>query len=349
MWLCLSASAPRASEPCRLTQELYAQAKAEWDALSQEKRDEWGFDYELCEYLRGLVEKLDLQIKRARDKLASEQNQKIALAPATQAQVDELAAQIKALQEEANTLGEAGEVDESMKKMAAVEEIKKKKEVLENPQFPGKEKIMEVCDICCNYMANTDSEVRKAEHLAGKQHKGWEAIREKLTEMQALNDGRGPPRRRRDLKELIAEHGGGGKGEGDSDKKEPRSSDKRRSRSREKDRDADRRRDDDRRRRDDDRRDRDRYESSRYSSSHRDYRDRDRRDDYRRRDDDRCVAGARASCACVRGCACVVCQSAVASLCSQRDGGCQSLAACFRSFRWFSLLPRELVCVSGVT
>ena len=79
MWLCLSASAPRASEPCRLTQELYAQAKAEWDALSQEKRDEWGFDYELCEYLRGLVEKLDLQIKRARDKLASEQNQKIAL------------------------------------------------------------------------------------------------------------------------------------------------------------------------------------------------------------------------------------------------------------------------------
>ena len=295
------------------------------------------------------MEKLDLQIKRARDKLASEQNQKIALAPATQAQVDELAAQIKALQEEANTLGEAGEVDESMKKMAAVEEIKKKKEVLENPQFPGKEKIMEVCDICCNYMANTDSEVRKAEHLAGKQHMGWKAIREKLTEMQALNDGRGPPRRRRDLKDLIAEHGGGGKGEGDSDKKEPRSSDKRRSRSREKDRDADRRRDDDRRRRDDDRRDRDRYESSRYSSSHRDYRDRDRRDDYRRRDDDRCVAGARASCACVRGCACVVCQSASYTLCSQRDGGCQSLAACFRSFRWFSLLPRELVCVSGLT
>jgi hypothetical protein len=30
-------------------------------------------------------------------------------------------------------------------------------------------------------MANTDSEIRKAEHLAGKQHKGWEAIREHLT------------------------------------------------------------------------------------------------------------------------------------------------------------------------
>ena len=39
----------------------------------------------------------------------------------------------------------------------------------------GKEKVMEVCDVCCNFMANTDSEVRKSEHLAGKQHKGWEA------------------------------------------------------------------------------------------------------------------------------------------------------------------------------
>ena len=62
---------------------------------------------------------------------------------------------------------------------------------------------MEVCDVCCNFMANTDSEVRKSEHLAGKQHKGWEAIREHLNILKAMNDGKGPPRRKRDLDEMI--------------------------------------------------------------------------------------------------------------------------------------------------
>ena len=66
---------------------------------------------------------------------------------------------------------------------------------------------MEVCDICCNFMANTDSEVRKSEHLAGKQHKGWEAIREHLTLLKAMNDGKGPPRRKRELDDLIGECG----------------------------------------------------------------------------------------------------------------------------------------------
>ena len=45
--------------------------------------------------------------------------------------------------------------------------------------------------------------MRKSEHLAGKQHKGWEAIREHLNILKAMNDGKGPPRRKRDLDEMI--------------------------------------------------------------------------------------------------------------------------------------------------
>merc|ERR1712205_196540 len=116
---------------------------------------------------------------------------------------------------------------------------------------------MEVCDVCCNYMANTDSEIRKAEHLAGKQHKGWEAIREHLTMLRAMNDNRGPPRRKRDLKDMIAELTGGAKPDDKSSNKD-----------RDRDRDRDRERDD--------RRDRDR---DKYDRGHRDYRDRGR-DDY---------------------------------------------------------------------
>jgi RNA-binding protein Luc7-like 2 len=123
----------------------------------------------LQEYLRGLIDKLDAQIKRSRERLLADQSGRLTLSKETQAQVDEMANQIKELQDEANQLGEAGEVDESMKKMTEVEAIKVKKDALENPTFPGKEKIMEVCDTCCNFMANTDSDVRKNEHLAGKQ------------------------------------------------------------------------------------------------------------------------------------------------------------------------------------
>ena len=47
--------------------------------------------------------------------------------------------QIKELQDEANRLGEEGEVDESMKKMTEVEALKRKKDGLENPHFPGTE------------------------------------------------------------------------------------------------------------------------------------------------------------------------------------------------------------------
>ena len=49
--------------------------------------------------------------------------------------------QIKELQDEANRLGEEGEVDESMKKMTEVEALKVKKDGLENPHFPGMEEM----------------------------------------------------------------------------------------------------------------------------------------------------------------------------------------------------------------
>lgn len=51
-------------------------------------------------------------------------------------------------------------MDQSMALMQQAEALKVKKEALENPQFPGKEKVMDVCEICCNFMSNTDSEVR---------------------------------------------------------------------------------------------------------------------------------------------------------------------------------------------
>eukprot|EP00293_Proteomonas_sulcata_P015905 CAMPEP_0184298264 /NCGR_PEP_ID=MMETSP1049-20130417/9101_1 /TAXON_ID=77928 /ORGANISM="Proteomonas sulcata, Strain CCMP704" /LENGTH=388 /DNA_ID=CAMNT_0026608339 /DNA_START=23 /DNA_END=1190 /DNA_ORIENTATION=+ len=168
-------------------------AKEDWDKLSQEEKDDYGYEYDLFRYLEQLVGDLDKNIKRQKDKLENDRvNKTISLSKETQAQVDALAAQIKELQTKAQELGEEGNVDESMSVMKEVEELQAKKTGLENPQFPGKEKVMEVCEVCCNFMANTDSDVRKAEHLAGKQHGGWQKIRDKLIELKARNDGKGP-------------------------------------------------------------------------------------------------------------------------------------------------------------
>eukprot|EP00288_Rhodomonas_lens_P014131 CAMPEP_0177704812 /NCGR_PEP_ID=MMETSP0484_2-20121128/8385_1 /TAXON_ID=354590 /ORGANISM="Rhodomonas lens, Strain RHODO" /LENGTH=237 /DNA_ID=CAMNT_0019216219 /DNA_START=70 /DNA_END=779 /DNA_ORIENTATION=+ len=167
-------------------------AKASWDALPQEKKDEFGYEYDLMRFLEQLVTDLDKTIKRHQDKLEVDKKTRVInLSKETQAQVDALAKEINELQASAQKLGEEGDVDESMKAMAKVEELKTKKEGLENPTFPGKEKVMEVCDVCCNFMANTDSDVRRAEHLAGKQHQGWEQIRTKLKELKEMNDGAG--------------------------------------------------------------------------------------------------------------------------------------------------------------
>ena len=54
-------------------------------------------------------------------------------------EISDLQYRVKELQDEANRLGEEGEVDESMKKMTEVEALKVKKDGLENPHFPGME------------------------------------------------------------------------------------------------------------------------------------------------------------------------------------------------------------------
>jgi len=117
--------------------------------------------------------------------------------------------------------------------------------------------------------ASTDSEVRLAEHFAGRQHTGWVQVREMLAKLKAMNDGKGPPA-------PPSKRGGSEVGEREREREPPRERsrerERRRSRSRERARDRSR----DRYRARD--RDNDRYRDTR------DYRDRDRDSrDYRDR------------------------------------------------------------------
>mmetsp|Transcript_39134 Transcript_39134/g.96324 ORF Transcript_39134/g.96324 Transcript_39134/m.96324 type:complete len:350 (+) Transcript_39134:42-1091(+) len=274
-------------------------AKAEWDALPQEKKDECGYEYELYKFLDQLITNLDRAIKRQKDKITADTNaRRVTLSKDTLAQVDGLAKQIADMQTRAQTLGEEGNIDESMAMLKEAEELKKQKDALENPVAEGKEKRLEVCDICCNLMSEGDKKAetlaaqqRMQEHLTGKQHVAWDKIRTKYEELRAMRNGRGPPpptaKGAPSRSERSKERDQGKDRGGDRDmprrdrsrereRERPRSRDRDRSRSRDKDSYRERRRDRSRSRERsyrDDRRDRDRS------------RDRDRRD-YRSRDRD---------------------------------------------------------------
>lgn len=154
-----------------------------------------------CRFLEQLVSDTDRNIRRNKERVDRDNaNKQVALSKDTLVQVEALAKQIAELHQSAEKLGEEGNLDESMAAMAKAETLLTQKKTLENPVNASKEKIMEVCEICCNFMTVSDREseseaakARIAEHLNGKQHQAWEKIRNKLAELRAMNEGKGPP------------------------------------------------------------------------------------------------------------------------------------------------------------
>jgi len=154
-----------------------------------------------CRFLEQLVSDTDRNIRRNKERVDRDNaNKQVALSKDTLVQVEALAKQIAELHQSAEKLGEEGNLDESMAAMAKAEALLAQKKTLENPVNASKEKIMEVCEICCNFMTVSDREseseaakARIAEHLNGKQHQAWEKIRNKLAELRAMNEGKGPP------------------------------------------------------------------------------------------------------------------------------------------------------------
>eukprot|EP00735_Rhodelphis_limneticus_P010480 TRINITY_DN3225_c0_g1::TRINITY_DN3225_c0_g1_i1::g.29754::m.29754 TRINITY_DN3225_c0_g1::TRINITY_DN3225_c0_g1_i1::g.29754 ORF type:complete len:346 (-),score=34.76,sp/Q9NQ29/LUC7L_HUMAN/38.82/1e-46,LUC7/PF03194.10/1.2e-73,Laminin_II/PF06009.7/0.17,SlyX/PF04102.7/5.2e+02,SlyX/PF04102.7/2.3,SlyX/PF04102.7/7.5e+03,Med9/PF07544.8/0.2,Med9/PF07544.8/2.9e+03 TRINITY_DN3225_c0_g1_i1:285-1322(-) len=258
----------------------------------------YGYEAELYRVLDDLILECDRKIQRAQKRLEETEG---AAAPVLNImqitkeqdrEVDELNREITRLADEAEKLGEEGDVDGSMSLMQKVEELKIKKTQVQNrviqdvmrkpdpvpvpapvlivPTDPDKPETiatsvtnqkLRVCDICGAFLSILDSDKRLADHFGGKLHLGYFQIRELVKTMREdgshLRQWRPPAGQERDDRD--------GK---DRDQDRDR---RRRSSSRERERDRDRRdRDKDR--------DRDRD---------RDYRDRDRDRDRRDRDRDR--------------------------------------------------------------
>jgi hypothetical protein len=102
-------------------------------------------------------------------------------------EIGEIELAIQGGTEKIESLGEQGQVEESMKELAAVEALKAEKaekerelqQLTDTSGASGHQKLR-VCDVCGAYLSVLDSDRRLADHFGGKMHLGYHELRNTL-------------------------------------------------------------------------------------------------------------------------------------------------------------------------
>lgn len=121
--------------------------------------------------------------------------------------IHELGEQIGTKLAKAEEAGGQGLVDESMKLLEEVEQLRKQKGEAEQefratmPASTYQQQKLRVCEVCSAYLGIHDNDRRLADHFGGKLHLGFIQIREKLNLLRArvieLNEKRELERKNR--------------------------------------------------------------------------------------------------------------------------------------------------------
>lgn len=153
-----------------------------------------------CRYLERLLVDVDRRIANGKDRL----DQKMELDmtnPEIIARLDRITQLNKGADEildRIEKLGEDGLVDEAFAAVGAMDALLNEKKVLESyneatqTESGPQEKQMIVCDVCGAFLVENDVESRVQSHLEGKQHLGYNEIREKLASIRQTIKDRGP-------------------------------------------------------------------------------------------------------------------------------------------------------------
>jgi len=242
---------------CQLTHSIAL--RADYEKASERK--DYGYTVDALDHLSSFVGECDRKTEAAKKRLAETQEELSAEVAAKAQKVHLLAEQIGQKLAKTEELGAEGFVDESVKMMEEVEELRKKKAAAEveyrnaMPASSYQQQKLRVCEVCSAYLGIHDNDRRLADHFGGKLHLGFIKIREKLAELEAkveerrrqryaaepsVADDREKPSRERDEREREREKE---REERRRDRRRERSrSPVRNSRDRRDDRDRDRRR-----------------------------------------------------------------------------------------------------------
>ncbi|KAM3964497.1 putative RNA-binding protein Luc7-like 1 isoform 3-T3 [Aphomia sociella] len=182
--------------------------RADYELASKTK--DYFYDIDATEHLEAFIADCDRRTTAAKQRLAETQEELSAEVTEKANAVHELAEQIGQKLARAEALGEEGMVEESVRLMGEIEELRKKKAVAEQeyrnsmPASSYQQQKLRVCEVCSAYLGIHDNDRRLADHFGGKLHLGFITIREKLAELKKTVD-----KRREERGASERERGGG--------------------------------------------------------------------------------------------------------------------------------------------
>lgn len=148
------------------------------------------FQFQAMEHLQAFIADCDRRTEAAKRRLAETQEELTAEVAAKANAVHAYAEEIGKKLAKAEALGEAGEVEESMKLMVEIEDLRAAKTKAEHeyrsaiPASSYQQQKLRVCEVCSAYLGIHDNDIRLADHFGGKLHLGFLAIREKLIALE---------------------------------------------------------------------------------------------------------------------------------------------------------------------
>jgi len=159
------------------------------------------YDIDAMEHLQSFITDCDRRTESAKKRLAETQEELSAEVAAKANKVHDLAEQIGKKLAKAEQLGADGLVEDSMKLMEEVEDLRKKKASAEQeyrnsmPASSYQQQKLRVCEVCSAYLGIHDNNGRLADHFGGKLHLGFIKIREKLEDLKKTVESRREKRR----------------------------------------------------------------------------------------------------------------------------------------------------------
>jgi len=162
--------------------------RADYESASKSK--DYYYDIDAMEHLENFIADCDRRTELAKRRLKETQEELSEESTAKAEAIHQLGEQIGTKLAKAEEVGAEGNVEESLKLMEEVEELKKLKTQAENeyrnsmPASSYQQQKLRVCEVCSAYLGIHDNDRRLADHFGGKLHLGFITIREKLEELK---------------------------------------------------------------------------------------------------------------------------------------------------------------------
>ncbi|ESO00463.1 hypothetical protein HELRODRAFT_83132, partial [Helobdella robusta] len=154
------------------------------------KTKDYFYDVDAMEHLERFLNDCDIRVEQAKRRLRETQEELSEEAAVKANKIHDIAEQIGTKLAKAEKFGEQGDVDESLKLMAEVEELKKQKLSAELeyrtslPSSSYQQQKLRVCEVCSAFLGIYDNDRRLADHFGGKLHVGFIILRQKLEELR---------------------------------------------------------------------------------------------------------------------------------------------------------------------